>query len=140
MTLNLVLTRVNLLKPVFKMGDNFNPENYRGIAISSNVYKLYCQVMNERLSNFLCKKNIIAATQIGFMKKSTISNHILALGTLIDKYVKLTTGSKLFVFFVHFKSSFDTVWRHALFHKLRNVGFLHFLQKMLENIYCDVQL
>ena len=60
--------RLNTLTPVYKKGDKNNPENYRGIAVSSSISKLFCSVLNKRLTNFLYAKNKIPINQIGFRK------------------------------------------------------------------------
>ncbi len=38
-----------LITPIFKNGDKFDPNNYRGICVSSNLGKLFCSIINARL-------------------------------------------------------------------------------------------
>ena len=40
-----------------KAGNIYEPSNYRGIAISSCVGKLFCKILNARLVDYLNKKN-----------------------------------------------------------------------------------
>ena len=71
---------VNTVTPIYKNGDRSEPINYRGIAVSSSLSKLFCSVLNRRLSNCLYNdKNT---------HKSTV-DHILSLKTLteIKKYI-----------------------------------------------------
>ena len=58
-----------ILVPIFKKGIKDDPFNYRGIAISSNVCKLFNRIMNCRLNNICLKRNIICPKQIGFCKE-----------------------------------------------------------------------
>ena len=39
-----------LITPIFKNGDEFDPNNYRGICVSSNLGKLLCSIINSRLT------------------------------------------------------------------------------------------
>ena len=41
------------ISPIFKTGDNSNPDNYRGITITSNIGKLFNMILNARLYTFL---------------------------------------------------------------------------------------
>ena len=66
-----------IIVPVFKKGIKDDPFNYRGIAISSNVCRLFnYRIMNCRLNNFCLKRNIICPEQIGFCKEKRTSDHI----------------------------------------------------------------
>ena len=42
-----------IIIPIHKQGNSADPNNYRGIALSSCLGKLFCHVLNERISNFL---------------------------------------------------------------------------------------
>lgn len=55
--------------PVFKKGDNTDPNNYRGITILSCLCKLFTKVMNERLNRWAEEEKILTDTQYGFRKK-----------------------------------------------------------------------
>ena len=128
---------MNILSPIYKKGDRNNPENYRGISISSNLSKLFCSILNNRLINFLNKNSIIPLNQIGFRKGFRTSDHIMVLKTLIDKYIK--KNKYLYVTFVDFKAAFDSIWRKALFYKLVKSGVGGLFINMLINIYSDVK-
>lgn len=42
----------NILSPLHKKGDKTDPNNYRAIAIGSNLAKLYCSILQGRLAKF----------------------------------------------------------------------------------------
>ena len=50
------LWRESSLTPIHKKGDKYKPENYRGIAVSNILYKVFCIVLNKRLTSFLDKR------------------------------------------------------------------------------------
>ena len=95
------------ISPIFKSGDRFKPDNYRGIPITGCLSKLLNSILNSRLENFLIKHKLINPFKIGFTKDSRPSDHMFVLKTLIDKY--LHKKEKLFACFVHFRKAFDTV-------------------------------
>ena len=95
--------RFNSLTPLYKKGDRHSPENYRGIAVCSNISKLFCSVLQKRLVKYLDHENIIPPNQIGYKKKSRTSDHILTLKALIDKFINKLPRQYLFGCFVDFK-------------------------------------
>ena len=42
-----------LISPIFKSGNQQDPNNYRGICVSSSLGKLFCSILNNRLLTFL---------------------------------------------------------------------------------------
>ena len=80
--------RVSTLTVIYKKGDKSIPKNYRGIAVSSILCKLFCLVLHSCLNEFTnINKVIIPQNQIGFRKGSRTSDHVLVLKSLIDKYI-----------------------------------------------------
>ena len=70
---------VNFLLPVFKGGISSrisdNPDNYRGISISSCVGKLYSSVLYNRLIDPIEKFGLLSNNQIGFLKGYMSTDH-----------------------------------------------------------------
>lgn len=131
--------RCNTLSPIFKKGDKSKPENYRGIAVSSALCKLFCSVLHTRLLNYAYSKGIIPKNQIGYQKGSQTADHILTLKTLIDKHTRSGTGNKrLYTCFVDFKSAFDAVSRPLLMSKLLNFGIGGCFLKTIDSMYQEV--
>ena len=58
-----------LITPLFKSGDKSDPNNYSGICVSSNLGKLFCSILNQRIFNFLIEHNAFSRSQIGFLPK-----------------------------------------------------------------------
>ena len=63
-----VSSQVNggLVTPVFKKGDPFCTENYRPIAGTEPIMRLYAHILNARLVNFTEDNDIYSDTQSGF--------------------------------------------------------------------------
>ncbi len=110
-----------LITPIHKNGDRFDPNNYRGICVNSNLGKLFCKILNSRLAHFLRDRNVLSKCQIGFQPKYRTSDHIYTLHTLIDKQIN-QKKSKIFSCFIDFKKAFDSIWHEGLFLQLIQCG------------------
>ncbi len=110
-----------LITPIHKNGDRFDPNNYRGICVNSNLGKLFCKILNSRLAHFLRDRNVLSKCQIGFQPKYRTSDHIYTLHTLIDKQIN-QNKSKIFSCFIDFKKAFDSIWHEGLFLQLIQCG------------------
>ena len=134
---------LGIINPLHKEGSKDDPDNYRGICISSALTKLLSTMMNTRLTVFLDENLILNKAQIGFMTNNRCPDHILTLKATVNKYVDDQKG-KLFACFIDFKKAFDTVWHDGLFHKLQSIGisgnFLETVRCMYKNTSCAVKL
>ena len=132
---------INTLTPLHKKGSTLLRDNYRGIAVSGCLAKLYLSILHKRLYKFADENNLIPPAQIGYKKGARTTDHILTLKNIIDKYIQQTPRRYLYACFVDFKSAFDSVWRDGLFYKLLQMGiggnFLTVLQSMYSQVkYC----
>jgi hypothetical protein len=76
--------RLSTLSVIHKKGDKNLPKNYRGrpIAVSSNLCKLFCLVLHNRLNTFVDSCGSIPPNQIGLKKGCRTSDHVLILKSL----------------------------------------------------------
>ena len=118
---------------LYKAGDPFDTENYRGLTINSCLAKVFNTIINNRIDKFLHENCKINKAQIGFKKKARTSDHIFVLNTLLQKYNK--RGKKIYACFIDFKKAFDSVWRKALMWKILKMGIRGNLFKLLEDMY-----
>ena len=109
-----------LITPLHKKGDKSDPNNYRAIAVGSNLGKLFSGILLERLISFRNTYCPDPINQLGFVKDAQTNDHILTLTTCINKYVQ---GKKrLYTCFIDYQKAFDTVCREALMLKLSKLG------------------
>ena len=134
-----------MLTPIHERGNITPPSNYRGIAISSNMSKLFCSVLHNRLFTFSDAHNLLPDCQIGYRSKFRTTGHILTLKSVITylskkihKYIKKCTKKRLFCCFVDFKAAFDSISRMSLLYKLLKMdiggNFLLVLRHMYESV------
>ena len=110
--------------PLHKKGSIYDPNNYRAIAVGSNLGKLFSSILLGRLLSYRESYAPNPKNQLGFCSGAQTSDHILTLHTCVEKYIKIKK-EKLFACFVDFRKAFDTVSRQALIYKLEKLGFSH---------------
>ena len=71
--------RTNTLSPLHKKGDLHTTGNYRGIAVSTCISKLFLSILQKRLSSLSDEHGLIPDCQLGYKKKASTTDHILTL-------------------------------------------------------------
>ena len=132
-----------LITPLHKSGDKYDPNNYRGICVNSNLGKVLCMIINHRILTFLTERNTLSKSQIGFLPNHRTTDHIYTLNTLIDNQIN-KNKSKLFSCFVDFKKAFDSIWHEGLMYKLLESGIggktYDIIKSMYTNNKCAVKI
>ena len=124
-----------MIVPIFKKKcDHDDPNCYRGIALISCLAKLFNNILNELLTNFLKKNKVISEFQIGFSKNARTADHMFVLRHLIDSHVK-QNRKQIFAAFIDFEKAFDTVWRDDLLYKLLKAGIHGRMLNMIKSMY-----
>ena len=123
----------SIISPLHKKGCKSDPDNYRAVAVSSTIGKLFSTILLERILKFKKTDCPDPINQLGFSKGAQTYDHILTLNTIISKYKKLKTP--VFAVFVDFKKAFDSVCREALFFKLASIGVSGKMFKTIKNMY-----
>jgi len=71
--------------PIFKSGDNSNPDNYRPISLLSNFSKILEKIIANRLVCFLEENDIISNCQFGFRKGHSTVHPMTLLVVILKK-------------------------------------------------------
>ncbi|UYV63317.1 hypothetical protein LAZ67_2003735, partial [Cordylochernes scorpioides] len=129
----------SIVHPIYKSGDKNNPTNYRGIALCSNISKLFTTILRNRLNNWIEKREIILENQAGFRKNRSCTDHILLLNSLIQLSLRRKRG-KLYVFFVDLTKAFDTVPHDLLWQKLHKMGISNKFVMLIKNFYQEAKI
>ena len=77
-----------LPQTIFKKGESFDPNNYRGIAVGSAMGKLFSLVVLERLEKRIQETHPLSENQIGFRKGYRTADHVFVINTIVSKVVK----------------------------------------------------
>ena len=114
-----------------------DPLSYRGITLTSAVYKLFYTILNNRLSKWENEHSVLADNQNGFRKHRSTTDHVISLTSIIEtrKLYKKNT----FVAFIDFTKAYDSINRGILFTKLSDLGISGLMYKALLAIYANVR-
>ena len=74
------------------------------------------------MDKFVSEHNIVNKSQIGFRKSYRTLDHIFTLKCIIDEYLK--SKERIYTCFIDLHKAFDTVWRYAMFSKMKNFEFM----------------
>ena len=71
--------QICVIKPLHKSGSMYDLDNYRGITLISNVYKIYSKVLEEAAMTYLEDDAILCEVQRDFRKDRRTEDYIFTL-------------------------------------------------------------
>lgn len=107
-----------IIMPVVKKGKGKKVTNYRGLTLTSSLYKLYASVLVERLREDVEEKGVIPQNQTGFRKGMATMGNIYVINHLINRQIS-KPGEKFVAFFVDLRAAFDSVDREILIEMIK---------------------
>ena len=110
----------SILVPIHKKGDKCNPSNYRGIAISSCISKVFIRILNSRINNMMTREGRWSLNQNGFKADCRTEDNLFILNILLEKYK--SCQKNVYLAFVDFSKYFDSISRNLLLYKLIKNG------------------
>ena len=108
----------SVVTPLHKKGSIYDPNNYRAIAVASNLGKIF------------------APNQLGFCKGAQTADHVLTLSTCIEQYVK-SNKKRVYSCFVDYAKAFDTLCREAFLYKLWKLGIQGRYFRCIDHMYSN---
>ena len=99
--------------------------------------KVFCAVLNNRLSDYLETNNLLVEEQNGFWHDRSCQDHLFTVYNLVES--RKLSSLQTFVCFIDFRKAFDSINRDLLWKKLEhnfNIKgrFLNILKTMYENV------
>ena len=128
---------VSLITPIFKKGDPTQACNYRPIAVSDPILKLYAGILNQRLVNFTEENNYRSPAQTAFRPHLSTLHPTFALQTMID--LAKSKRKTLYCCFLDLKSAYDTVDRPLLWTVLARLGIHDQMLHAIQSLYAVAQ-
>ena len=127
-----------IINPIPKASTNDprDPLSYRGISLASSMYKMYCYILNERLSKWAEDNDNIVDEQNGFRRKRSTIDHISSLTNIIDTRKKLRKAT--FCAFIDFRKAYDSINRSKLWNRLAEIGVTGKLFTSIKALYSNV--
>ena len=112
------------------------PGNYRGIALISVPCKIYCDILNKRMSKWLEENSELVDEQNGYRKDRNCIDQLYVLNSIIEKRIK--SKQNTFVSFIDMRKAFDNVNHQCLWFKLQKCGIGGHMLKAIQSLYQNV--
>ena len=123
--------------PVYKSGSMNNPSNFRVISMLNTMYKIFSNIIFDRITRWVEEFNILDESQNGFRRERAPVDNMFILQAMAQKYIS-KPGGRFYVLYVDFEKVFDSIPHHKLFTCLHNVGFKGKLYKVLVSMYSNM--
>jgi len=125
-----------LVKPLFKEGSKEILSNYRGITISSVIYKVLVRIIEKQSMSYLEDHNVFGDSQGAFRKNRRCEDHIYSLKGICT--VRKNKKQNTFLAFLDVSKAFDTIDRVKLFSYIWEKGIQGKAWRMIRMLYRHV--
>jgi hypothetical protein len=110
------------IAPIYKGGDRSEAKNYRPVALTSHLIKIFERIIRERINMFLEATGKLNKQQHGFRTgRSCLSQLLEHYDNIIEA---LEEQSNIDVIYTDFAKAFDKCDHGVIAHKLVNVGIV----------------
>ena len=107
--------------------------NYRPIAVCDTVCKIFCGVLNERLSEVIERNKVMGEEQNGFRKDRRGEDNMFVVNEVIGRARK--DGRKKYLAFLDIEKAYDRVDRRMLCKVLDEVGVSGKIVRIIRSMY-----
>lgn len=112
------LKQANII-PIFKKGNRQDPTNYRPIALTNQLAKIFEKLIFVRLNTHLSNINFLSECQSGFRKNDSTVQQLIKLVHDIAKSLDKHEETKSI--YLDISKAFVKVWHSGLLHKMENL-------------------
>ena len=119
-----------VIVPIHKRGDKNNPQNYRGITLTSTMSKIFTYLLNRRLGHWCDDNKILSEAQFAYKPGYGTVDAVFVLKCMFDSH-----RSGAHYAFIDYSKAFDLIDRDLLYNKLLNFGISSKFLKIIMNMY-----
>ena len=110
-----------LIHPIPKKGDRSDPSNYRPVALTSTISKVFESLLNSHILKHLENHSLLSDHQYGFRKARSTGDILSYLTNVWSSSLK--DFGESYVVALDISKAFDRVWHRGLISKLPSFGF-----------------
>ena len=125
--------KLALVTPCHKRGRKDAPNNFRPIAVTHPLMRLYAGLLNTRLLAYTQAHGLRAPGQAGFRPGHCVVHQIFSLQHMVDK--QMQAGRCLYICFLDLKSAYDRVSRPVLWQVLQRLGLHGSMLQAIQGLY-----
>ena len=127
-----------IINPIPKSSTNDprDPLSYRGITLAPYMFKLYCFILNSRLSAWVEANDKQVDEQNGFRKDRNTIYQLSSLTNLIETRQKRKLST--FCAFIDFKKALGLIDRNLLWERINSLGVGGRMFNALKSLYTSV--
>ena len=109
-----------LISPVHKGGSRADPAQYRPVALTSHIIRVFERVIRKSLVGYLETQGLLPSSQHGFWQfRSTLTQLLSHWDSVLDC---LEQGEAVDVIYTDFSKAFDKCETNVLLHTLKECG------------------
>lgn len=112
--------KMSNITPIYKSGPRQIPKNYRPVALTSHLVKVFEKVIRKRIVNFLESNQLLNPKQHGFRAGRSCSSQLLQHFDTITRL--LENGMNVDVVYLDFSKAFDKLDFSITLQKLHDIG------------------
>ena len=124
-----------IITPIYKGGSRDQPKNYRPVALTSHIIKIFEKIIVKKITKFLEDHNYMNENQHGFRSNRSCLSQLLAHYDSI--LAVLESNQQADVIYLDFAKAFDKVDHGILMHKLKNFGIIGKVAQWVHNFLHD---
>lgn len=107
--------RMSITVLLYKRGDSNIAGNYRGISLLCSAYKIYAEILRNRLDEESERLGLLLESQTGFRRGRATIDNIFVLNHIIQmEKKKKNKERRVYVLFVDLKAAFNNVERTVM--------------------------
>ena len=125
-----------IVKPIYKAGNHEDLNNYRGITISSVIYKILVTIIESQVMDFVEHRNLLGEYQGAFRKDRRCEDNIFSLKGICT--IRKSKKQKTYLAFMDISKAFDTIDRSKLFIHIWHQGIQDKVWRLIKMLYNKV--
>ncbi len=118
---------------LFKKGDPSLLDNYRGIAMSDTMGKVFCTAINSRLVPVMEMNDQFGRLQFGFRQDFRAQDALFVLSHTLDS--RREAGLETYAAFLDLRKAYDVIDRQLLWSRLLNIGLPEDFVSIVRSLY-----